>query len=293
MGARVIKIESPRRPDPARDFGLEYEEVNRGKELLWLDLKDPADRGKAHELVKTAHGAIEGYRPEVKKRLGIDYDTLKALNPAIVLCSASGYMPGGPLASRAGHDVNFVARSGILDLTRDREGRVVMPGVPLADIAVAYTAALRMLAAIQNAASTGKGAHVEVSIEEALIHIQRPFLRGQIEELRQGHEVRAGRTLVTGQFPCYHVYTLEGGALAVGALEPKFWQLFCKTLGRPDLISGQFAKGPEAERVKAEVMKTLETKPFSHWAMAYQHVDCCVDAVLTVREVAGNVVGGL
>lgn len=293
LGARVIKIESPTRPDPAREFGHEYDEVNRGKELLLLDLKNPADRAKAHELVKTAQGAIEGYRPDVKKRLGIDYETLRALNPAIVLCSASGYKADGPLASRAGHDLNFVARSGILDLTRDREGRVVMPGVPLADIAVAYTAALRMLAALQHAARTGEGCHVEVSIEESLIDIQRPFLKGHIETLRSGGVVHAGETLVTGRFPCYEVYALDGGTLAVGALEAKFWQLFCESLGRPDLVAGQFATGADGARVKAEVAKALGAKPFAHWVRTYQHVDCCVEAVLTVNDVAHAVEGGL
>ncbi len=295
LGARVIKIESPSRPDPARAFGtgLAYHEVNHRKELVWLDLKVDADRQKLYQLVEKADAGIEGYRPEVKQRLGIDFKTLQKYNPKFVLCSASGFHADGPRSHRAGHDLNFVALSGILDLTRGSDGKPVIPGVPLGDIAVAYTAALRLLAAVFAARQTGKGDHVQVTIEEALIDIQRPFLKEQISELKAGHGVTAGSTLATGQFPCYALYHLEGGTLAVGALEEKFWQAFCGVIERQDLIPQQFATGPQRDRTQAEVLKALSRRPFAAWAEAFARIDCCVEPVLTVADASRGIEGGL
>lgn len=292
FGARVIKVESPNRPDPARHFGYVppgegqtsscYRAINTIKELVWLDLKSENDRRKLYELVKISDAAIEGYRPEVRKRLGIEYETLAGLNPKLVYCSVGGYDPRGKYRDRAGHDINFVARSGILDLTRDRNGHCVFPGLPLGDYIVAYAAALRMATAIFGARSTGRGCHVEVTIEEALLEAQLPFLRESIESKDYA---RAGHTLVTGKYPCYQLYEIEGGTFALGALEPKFWQTFCESIGKPALVAKQFATGAEARAVEAEVLTALRAKPFNEWVKFFENVDCCIEPVLSVEEV--------
>lgn len=294
FGARVIKIESPNRPDPTRQFGYvppgktssAYRQINDIKELVLLDLKNPADRAKLYELVKTADGAIEGYRPDVRKRLGIEYETLSALNPRLVYCSVSGYAPNGPYANRAGHDINFVARSGILDQTRDAAGHCVMPGLPVGDYVVAYAAALRLAAAMFGARHSGKGCHIEVSIEEALLEVQMPFLRESIES---GHYPKAGDTLVTGKYPCYRMYHVGEGTFALGALEEKFWQVFCEAIGRKDLIESQFATGEKGRAVGAEVEATLSKRSFQEWKKIFETVDCCIEPVLSVKEVLNGV----
>jgi alpha-methylacyl-CoA racemase len=294
FGARVIKIESPNRPDPARHFGYVppggigscYTAINSNKDLLWLDLKNQNDREKVYELIKNADGAIEGYRPEVKQRLGIEYETLKALNPALVYCSVSGFALEGPLKNRAGHDINFVARSGILDQTRDKNGDCVLPGMPVGDYLVAYAAALRMACALAGAKATGKGCHISVSIEEALLEAQLPFLN---EAKESGEYPKAGQTLVTGQYPCYRLYAVDGGTFALGALEPKFWETFCMTIERPDLIPAQFAKGIEAEKVSTQVLAVLRTKSFAEWRIIFEHADCCIEPVLSIKEVLNGI----
>lgn len=290
FGAKVIKVESPNRPDPARQFGYVppggvsscYREINENKELLWLDLKTEKDRAKLYDVIQSADGAIEGYRPEVRKRLGIDYETLAAVNPRLVYVSVGGFDPKGPLRDRAGHDVNFVARSGIIDQTRDSHGDCVLPGLPIGDCIVAYAAALRMACALLGAKSTGHGSHVEVTIEEALIEAQKPFLR---EAQESGEYPKAGSTLVTGKYPCYRLYKLPGGTFALGALEGKFWQAFCQAIGRPDLISRQFAVGNEASLVGDEILKTLGGRSFDEWRNFFENIDCCIEPVLGVKEV--------
>ncbi|MBI3544751.1 MAG: CoA transferase [Deltaproteobacteria bacterium] len=292
FGARVIKIESPNRPDPARQFGYVppgpnatstcYRAINSNKELVWLDLKTDEGRSKLYELVRTADAAIEGYRPDVRRRLGIDYDTLARHNPAFVLCSVGGYDPDGPYRDRAGHDINFVARSGILDQTRDANGRCVLPGLPIGDYVVAQAAALRLACAIFGVRASKKGAHVVVTIEEALHEVQWPFLSEMVES---GEYARAGDTLVTGKYPCYRLYEAKGGTFALGALEEKFWKTFCEAIGRPELVKEQFATGEEGRRVGAEVEKTLATRSFDDWWKLFQKTDCCIEPVLAVKEV--------
>lgn len=292
FGARVLKVESPKRPDPARHFGYVppgvnqtsscYRAINSNKELLWIDLKTPEGRQTLYEHVKTADAAIEGYRPEVRRRLGIEYETLSTLNPALVYCSVGGYDPRGPYKNRAGHDINFVARSGILDQTRDAHGNCVLPGLPIGDYIVSQAAALRMVAAIFGARQSGKGSHIELTIEEALLEVQMPFYN----EMRESHEFPvAGQTLVTGKYPCYRLYAIQGGTFALGALEPKFWQTFCASIERNDLIPDQFATGTRATLVAMEVLKTLQRRSFKAWVEHFKTIDCCIEPVLSVEEV--------
>lgn len=296
FGARVIKVESPTRPDPARQFGYIppasernpnptsscYREINDNKELVWLDLKNESDRKKLYELIRHAHGAIEGYRPEVRKRLGIEYETLAQYNPALVYCSVGGYDPDGATRDRAGHDINFVARSGILDQTRDSSGHCVMPGFPAGDCMVAYAASLRMACALYATKKTGKGCHIVVTIEEALLEAQMPFLR---EALESGEMPKAGQTLVTGKYPCYRLYAIDGGTFALGALEPKFWQTFCDIIGRSDLIPLQYSTGAQGLAVGEQVLQTLKVRSFQEWRTIFEKIDCCIEPVLTVKEV--------
>ncbi len=290
QGARVLKIESPNRLDPARIFGYVppdkdtsscYRALNENKELVFLDLKNFKDREKFYELVKTSRGVLEGYRPDVRKRLGIEYETLKSLNPAIVCCSLSGYK--GKRALRAGHDMNFIARSGILDQTRDAQGHCVMLGAPFADYLSAYNSAFRLACALYSAETTGKGCHLELSMEETLTEMQDPFMR---ELLESQHFPNAGGTLVTGKYPCYFLYEIPGGTFALAALEPKFWEAFCKAISREDLIPFHLATGKKAKEVTSEVLKTLQTRSFQEWASFFESVDCCIEPVLKLRDVS-------
>lgn len=294
FGAKVIKVESPNRPDPARKFGFVpsdggpsscYREINSNKELVWIDLKTQEGRDRLYELVRISDAAIEGYRPEVRKRLGIEYETLTSFNSKLVYCSVSGFDPQGPLRDRAGHDVNFVARSGIIDQTRDRFGDCVLPGLPVGDYVVAYAAALRIACAVLGAKTTGQGCHIQVTIEEALKEAQMPFLR----EAKDSQEfANAGQTLVTGKYPCYRLYKVGDGTFALGALEEKFWKTFCNAIERPDLIAKQFAVGSEAEKIGQEVLESLSMRSFSEWREIFKNVDCCIEPVLTVKEVVNG-----
>jgi crotonobetainyl-CoA:carnitine CoA-transferase CaiB-like acyl-CoA transferase len=295
LGARVIKIESPKRPDPARHFGTAnqagvsyaYAEVNRGKELVWLDLKDPASKDTLDVLVRQSHGGIQGFRPDAAKRLGLTQERLAAINPKFVICNVQGFYGSDPgRTNRAAHDIGFVARSGILDLTRDFNGLPVLPGVPLADISVAYSAALKLLAGILRAQTSGQGRAVNVTIEEALLDIQRPFLSDQLAQIKNGKIISAGKTLVTGAYPCYGIYKTNNGHITVGAIEAKFWQNFLNALGLPQLVHAQLAP-PQSEAnltAKAAIQDKLITKSTEEWMSVFNLVDCCVEPVVTIKQ---------
>jgi len=265
FGAEVIKIEQPGSGDYARDSYLPlFEETNRGKKSVEIDLKK--DREVFLKLAATADVVIEGFRPGVMDRLGVGYEALRVRNPRLIYVALTGYGNDGPHAMLAGHDVNYLAMSGVLDLNRAADGTPVIPGVQIADLAGgSMQAVIAILLAIQDRHRTEAGKKVVVSMTGGL-EVLLPIARA------------GGSDLLSGKYACYHVYRAAGNSfVAVGALEPKFWANLCRAVGCEGLIDLQFA--PEQVAVISVLSQVFKSATAEEWFERIGEKDCCVTPV--------------
>jgi len=291
LGASVLKIEPPA-GDPMRRFlrvdadGLSpwYKQVNAGKRLLPLDLKSADGRQALERLVATADVLFESYRPGVLERLGFGQQRLAQLNPRLIHCALSGFGQTGPYRERGGHDITYVALSGMLDLTGTPESPVV-PFPPLCDYAGGKQAATAILAALLRRERTGTGAFIDVSLFETALSWQSVALSVARRPVEAFHR---GTDLLTGGAACYHLYrTADGRYVAMGAIEEKFWSAFCQAVGRPEWIERQAEPLPQDSLIAA-VQAMFALRPLAHWQKLLGHVDCCFETVLQHAEVAAH-----
>ena len=295
MGATVIKIEDKGSGDYARTMSHVKNElsqlfiaVNRGKQLLRLDLKDAVDRERVLEMAATADAVVESFRPGVMDRLGIGWETLKVRNPKLVMCAITGYGQQGPLSTMAGHDLNFIAYSGMLAQNADDSGRPVIPNLQVGDLlGGALTAVQGLLAALLAVKMGGPGRFIDVAMTDAVFaHHIMPLLAVNCD----GQSPLPARDLLTGGVPCYAVYRCaDGRYMAVAALELKFWEICCDLLQRPDLKTrhwslGQVVGGDEAIAIKVELEKIFSGRTQSEWTALFETADCCVTPVLSTEE---------
>ncbi|MBX3646888.1 MAG: CoA transferase [Rhodocyclaceae bacterium] len=294
LGADVIKIEDTGPGDYARSMGARQGEtsaffrlINRNKRALRLDLKKAEGVAVFQRLTLSADVVIEGFRPGVMDKLGIGYTALSALNPRLVFCSISGYGQTGPYAQRAGHDINYIGYAGVLDQIGEAGRAPAVPNFQIGDLlGGALTPLVGLLAAVIDARATGRGRQVDVAMTDAVLaHAIFP-LTGMLA--RRAPPPR-GADLLSGGVPCYGVYaTADGRYMAVGALEWKFWELLCDTLGRPDLKPFHLAFGEKGEKARAELAAVFASQPQRHWIAKFDDVDCCVTPVLTINEALDN-----
>ncbi|HZS04984.1 MAG TPA: CaiB/BaiF CoA-transferase family protein [Blastocatellia bacterium] len=290
FGARVIKIEEPGAGDPARAMGYRsayFFAVNRNKQSVGVDLKQQAGREIFLKLAATADIIVEGNRPGVMKRLGLDYETLRQANPRIIYCAITGYGQDGPYRDEAGHDINYIGIAGVLGLNGARGGPPLIPGVQIADLAGgSMQSVIGILLALAARERTGEGQVVDISMMDgALAMMQIPlatyFATGRMPE--RGNETLSGR------YACYNVYeTGDGRHLSLGALEPKFWAGACRVIGREDLIPLQFADGARQEECIAAVRSIFKMKTAAEWLEAFNKVDACLMPVNDAGEVIND-----
>lgn len=301
LGAQVLKVEPPLpgRPglpgDDAAYMGPGedgvshfYRVVNHGKRRLVLDLKQPEQLATLRALVTEAHAVVEGFRPGVMERLGLGYEALRAINPAIVLTSISGYGQEGPLRLAAGHDLNYLSLAGVVDQTRTPDGRPVFSHLQIADqLGGAQTAAIGTLAAVLGAQWTGQGRWVDVSMTDAVR--QHQVILGT-DALADGESPAPGASLLNGGVPCYNLYRCADNRwLAVGALELKFWQGVCAVVGREDWAARHWSLGeaPGSEAARGlidELGALIGSRPLAVWVERFAGADCCVTPVLGAHE---------
>lgn len=285
LGADVVKIEEPPLGDGTRlvppavgEESALHATLNRGKRSLLVDIRQPEGAQIVARLAGRADVFVEAYRPGALSRRGLGPETLCAANPRLVYCSISGYGQRGPLAQRAGHDVNYAARAGVLHAHQDREGRPGLPGVQLADMSGGIYAVLGILAALQARERTGRGQVVDVGLmDSALALLTAPLTR----QLAGGPE----RDELTGTLACYGVYRCRDGAwLAVGGLEPKFWEGLCRALGLPDAIPHQWDTGDHARALRARFERAFAERDRADWVALLEPLDVCVEPVLSPAE---------
>jgi alpha-methylacyl-CoA racemase len=298
LGASVIKIEDTAGGDGARRMGpapgdaadgdsLLFKLVNRNKQFLRLDLKQAEGVAVFMRLARDADVVVEGFRPGVVDRLGIGYAAVHDLNPRLVYASITGYGQDGPWRDRAGHDINYLAVSGVLDQIGTAGGPPVLPNIQLGDLlGGALTALTGLLAAVIGARVSGQGRHVDVAMTDGLL---AHAVSAMVSMLATGRAAPRGGDELSGAMPCYGVYRCaDDRYLALGAIEPKFWRLVCATLERRDLLPFGTSVGDEGQRAKAELAALFAGRPLAHWTRLFAVVDCCVTPVLRLEETLGH-----
>ncbi|MCP3955757.1 MAG: CoA transferase [Desulfobacterales bacterium] len=279
-GARVIAIEDKKQY--AKD-GLFLPNVCRNKEHMTLDLKSDAGREIFTRLVKDADVILEGFRPGVVKRLGVDYDTVRKINPAIVYCSVTGYGQTGPFSERAGHDVNYLGYAGILGVLGEVDRPPAIPGVQIADIAGGgMNAAIGILLALFSREKTGKGQHIDVSMTDSMVSLLPVAL---IWQQFTGQFPDRGNAMLSHRYACYNTYeTADGRFMAVGAVESQFWKTLCEHLGFARYVNRQYDE-EKKEEIVAAFRQAFRQKTMAQWETEFSRMDVCVSGINTIEEV--------
>ncbi|WP_336135954.1 CaiB/BaiF CoA transferase family protein [Natronomonas amylolytica] len=291
-GADVVKIEDTGAGDYARHMpptteegiGAVFDAVNRGKKSVSLDLKSEGGREAFYELVTEADVVIEGFRPGVTERLGVDYETLTDYREDLVYCSLTGYGQDGPHADKAAHDLNYIGLAGLLDMTRENTDEAPRaPGYQIADMAGGLLAAFSICSALlsRELGNTG-GEYLDVALTDAVVS----FSQSLAPQALAGEDPRPGETALTGKYPWYDVYeAADGGYVTIGALEPQFWSAFCEAVDRPELIGKHMTDDPaERQALREELESIFAERTRDEWAEAMADVDAAVDAVYTPAE---------
>lgn len=258
------------------DESTAYLSLNRSKKSLALDVGKDGSRQVFFDLVKTADLVFEQFRPGVIDRLGIGYDEAVKHNPRIIYLSLTGFGQDGPYHLRAGHDINYISWAGLLSEVRN-EDRPVLPAFQIADIAGGcYMTVIACLSALWYRERSGKGQRVDVSMVDAVL----PLLTLQLAQYWGSSQASPAVNPLDGTFPCYGIYECSDGKyVSLGALEPKFWENFCKALNKEEWISGNFATGKESERVREEVAAAFKAKARAEWLRLAEAHDICLSPV--------------
>ena len=320
LGANVIKIE-PKQGDPARVFGELFAALNHGKTTEKYNFHDPKaiEAIKAH--LKEADVMLDSFRPGVLVEMGLDAKTLHTINPKLVMVSITGYGVAGSYteenddsknssqvnhdwANKAGHDINFMAMSGVLDQLKTAEGGQAMPNIQFADLAGGSdTALIAVLAAVFAAQRTGKGRHIAISMTHSLYnHMIMPKVTGKLISRFSGNNSNSASNntsstvpmpqhdFLGGALPCYRLYqTADQRHMAVGALELKFWQGLCEVLELLALKEIHWQLGimpnrPESQTATKTMAEKFASQTLEYWQLVFSVTDVCVTPVLSLHE---------
>ena len=300
LGAEIIKVE-PKNGDPARAFGELFKALNHGKTTEKHDFRDPQGIAAIKAHLKDADIMLDSFRPGVLKGMGLDAKTLHAINPKLVMVSITGYGLADSdskidinhdWADKAGHDINFMAMSGVLDQLKTASGEQAMPNVQFADLAGGSdTAVIALLAAVFAAQRTGKGRHIAVSMTHSLYqHMIMPKATGTLVKSFSGQQPAPHHDFLGGLLPCYRLYkTSDARYMAIGSLELKFWQGLCEVLDLPALKNSHWQRGvmpntSESQAAAKTVSDKFASQTLEHWQQVFALVDVCVTPVLSLSE---------
>ncbi len=296
LGADVIRIHNPAPPDgrraeqmgaapdrpPIEWRGTEHDALDRNKRSIGLNLKDVRAREIFYTLARDADVVVEEMRPGVVKRLGVDYETLYALNKRIVYCSVTGFGQTGPYKLLAGHDLNYIGHAGALGLIGDADGRPVIPQNVIADYAGGgLMAAMGVLAALYERERSGEGQLVDAAMSDGVTYLLAQFISAFYGNDEQPER---GRSIYTGDLPQYGVYeTADGKWITIGSLEPWFYANLCRTIGRDDLIPHAWDgdKHPEVREAFTGAFKAKTRDELFEWL---NETDLCANRLLELDE---------
>lgn len=290
LGAEVLKVEQPEGGDYNRSFPpLNRAEsgsfllLNRNKKSITLNLKAEEGRAILLKLVKDADVLLEGFRPGVMDRLGLGYETLAKINPRLVYCAISGYGQDGPSRLKPGHDLNYLAEAGALQLFGKAGEGPIVPGLSIADVGGgSLMASTGILAALLARATTGRGQFVDVSMHDGAISWLA--LHGA-DYLFAGIEPKGGERPFIGQAPCYNVYACaDGKFVALGLIEEHFWHRFCDAVGLPELKDEQWPVGAREAEQKQALADLFARKPRDAWVAELEAADIPFGPVFSMEE---------
>ena len=281
LGARVIKVEPPG-GDPLRHSAGMWASLNRGKQSLVLDLKSDGGRQVLGRLAESADIVLEGWRPGVADRLGADFSTLSERNPGLVYCAISGFGQDGPWRDRSGHDINYLALSGYLDVEAAVTGRPWPPPVLMSDLSSGLYAAIAVLAGVCGRQISGSGTYVDLSMTEAAVSLLGLEIGGATDEGTPHDQPNVTYIPHYGLFPC-----ADGRWISLGIVhEDHFWDRFCRIAGLTELAGLKFNdRLAQAESIRRALHETFVTRPSSEWERMLQEVDVPAAAVVELKEV--------
>ncbi|MDX2009048.1 MAG: CaiB/BaiF CoA-transferase family protein [Myxococcaceae bacterium] len=297
LGATVDKVEEPQGGDYTRHMPPMKGEVsalflalNRNKRSLTLDLKSPEGVSALKRLAARYDVLVESFRPGVMDKLGVGFEALAKENPRLIYCSISGYGATGPDRLKAGHDLNYIARSGALAYGGVAGGPPAMPGVQMADIGGGSLFALvGILAALHERQRTGQGRFVDISMTEGSLAFLHMHLGARLMMGAESGPLQRGAEALNGGYACYGLYrTQDDRWLAVGSLEPKFFGGLCEVLERPDLMPGGYDTGAEGRATRRELEALFAAKPLAHWVELFRRHDLCIEPVNEGDEVLND-----
>ncbi len=287
MGADVIKVEEPETGDYMRwtpplvdGQSALFNAINRNKRSVTLNLRTDAGRELLLRLAEGADVLVEGNRPGVMERLGVGWEVLHARNPRVIMCSITGYGQDGPFASRAGHDLNYMATAGGLGLNGEGEGPPIPLAVQVADIGGGgLQPAVAILGALMGVQRGGEGRWIDASMTDGAV----TWLAMAFAARDAGESVLRGDQRLAGRYACYRVYACKnGGYFSVAALEPKFWSALCNALERPDLVELQYSEDPATQTAVEEIFASQTRR---EWQEKLAPLDACCEPVLEIDEV--------
>jgi alpha-methylacyl-CoA racemase len=304
FGADVVKVEDTGMGDYIRWSPPYYEgahdsaksalflSLNRNKRSIRLDLKSEDGREALLELVRDADVVLESFRPGVLDRLGVGYERMRERNPGIVFCAISGYGQDGPKRDASGHDMNYLGLIGLLGLTGERGGGPVQAAGQIADLGGgALMAAFGIMAALRERdgspardgqsghPGSGEGQLVDVSMSDGALSWLAMVAAAHFADGTVPHR---GDLPLAGALICYRPYECADGWVSLGALEPKFWQAWCRGVGRDELIAKQFERpGSDAH---AQVIEIFRARTRAEWEVFAREHDCCLEPVLELDE---------
>ncbi len=287
FGARVIKIE-PLQGDAVRHLpphdadgvSVTFRALNQGKESLALDLKSEAGRDLLLRLIDRADVLVEGFRPGVLERLGVGAEVCRKRNPRLIWCAISGYGQDGPYRDRVGHDANYMSYAGALGIGAGRDGVPTLPGLQAADTLASMSALSGILLALCERVTSGTGRLVDASMLDAAVSVQGFHFANH----KAGQPAGPRAMALNGGIPCYDTYaTLDGRAVALGALEPKFWAIFCDIVGKDEWVARGFDPG-----LRDEVGALFAERSLDEWRLILENSGCCLSPVLNYDEVLAD-----
>ena len=292
MGAEVLRIEAPKRPDLLKmmppmvgKVSAAHASINRNKKSLALDLKHPEAKKIIVKLLEDYDIVVEQFRPGVMKKLGLDFESLKDIQEKLIYCSITGYGQTGPLKNKAGHDINYLALSGLASYSGRKETGPVLSGTQIADIAGgSHHAVMAILAAVIQRTHSNKGQYLDISMSDAALALNTMFAAGALisdEDPEYGSEMLNG-----GLFYDYYK-TADNRYLSIGSLEPVFAIGLLKQLKLEHLSSKLTNHSPGTQlEIKKEISELIEQKTLAQWQSEFANLDVCVEPVLTISEAA-------
>ncbi|WP_164217225.1 CaiB/BaiF CoA-transferase family protein [Virgibacillus sp. YIM 98842] len=294
LGAEILRVEAPNLPDLIREMdpkdgesSAAHQHLNRSKKSITLDLKKKEAIEVVKELIQEYDVVLEQFRPGVMERLGLDYETLKRVNPNIIYCSLSGYGQTGPYRDRPGHDNNYLSIAGINGYSGRKQEKPVPMGIQIADLAGgSLHSVIAILTAVIHRQQTGEGQYIDLSMTDAAFALNAMFGPGYITK---GVQPEAERAFLNGQTHYDYYETKDGRFFSVGSLEPQFRLSLCEALDLKHMKEAALSNSPEhIAAFKAAIKEVFLTKNYDEWTTVFQDVDACVEPVLSFSEAVNH-----